>query len=175
MSNYKPAEENEPEDPRPSKSQRKRDIKAITELGARLLLIPDEQLSQLPYPEIVAAVIDCKKINKGNARKRQIQYIGKQLRQVELQQVYELVDRFDASTRVHATHFQELEDWRNRLLQGDRAVLGDIFAQLPDIDRQHLRQLVRLAVDEQRKKTEPPVNFRKLFQYLKSESERRQV
>ena len=156
---------------RPSKSQRKREVKLIAELAQKLLLIPDEQLAPLPYPVIVQAIIDCKTITKGNARKRQIQFIAKQLRHVDLNVVHQVVDRFDASSRTHITHFHQLEVWRDRLMAQDKQVLGEILQQCPLVDRQHLRQLVRNAVDERSKQAIPPVHFRKLFQYLKAESE----
>ena len=160
---------------RPSKSQRKREVKLIAELGEKLLTIPDEQLALIPYPDIVRAVIDCRAITKGNARKRQIQYIGKQLRHVELDIVHQVIDRFDASSRAHIMHFHQLEVWRDRLMEQDKQVLGEILQQCPLVDRQHLRQLVRNAVDEKSKQSSPPVQFRKLFQYLKSESEKAEI
>ena len=158
---------------RPSKSQRKRDVKAITELGAKLLDIPDAQLDKLPYPDLIEAVLTCKKITKGNARKRQVLHIGKQLRGLDLEPVYQLVDRFDASSRNHVIRFHQLEVWRDKLIRQDKQVMDEILHQLPDVDRQHLRQLVRNAINEASKietsPDKPPVHFRKLFQYLKAE------
>ncbi|HJL60784.1 MAG TPA: ribosome biogenesis factor YjgA [Pseudomonadales bacterium] len=168
------SDRSEPEDDefneRPSKSQRKRDVKAITDLGEKLMMIPQTQLDQLPYPKIVEAIRKGKKINKGNARKRQLQYIGKLLRKVDLQEVHELIDRFDTSSRAHVLQFQQLETWRELLIKQDKAVMGEILHQLPDIDIQHLHQLVRNAVREADEHREPPIHFRKLFQYLKMEA-----
>ena len=160
----------EPNPLQPSKSQRKRDVKAITELGEKLLGIPDDQLMNIPYSEIIESDIACKRITKGNARKRQLQYLGKQLRQVDLDPIHQLIDRFDASSRDHVLHFHQLETWRELLINQDKNVMGEILDQLPDIDRQHLRQLVRNAISERAGNIDPPVHFRKLFQYLKTES-----
>ena len=166
---------------RPSKSKRKREVHAITDLGEKLMLIPDSQLQTLPYPIIIDAITTCKKIKKGNARKRQIQFIGKQLRKIDLDIVHQLVDRFDASSRTHLTHFHMLETWRDRLIEQDGTVLAEIIQSLPSIDKQHLRQLTRNAINEKAKhdllrekqSTEvlKPIQFRKLFQYLKTESD----
>ena len=170
---------------RPSKSRRKREVHAITDLGEKLMTIPESQLKTIPYTIIVDAVIACKKIKKGNARKRQIQFIGKQLRKVDLDVVTELIDRFDASSNNHLRHFHQLESWRDRLLDEDQAILAEIFEAIPNIDRQHLRQLTRNAITEKSKhealrekgSTEnlSPIQFRKLFQFLKSETDFQEV
>ncbi|MFT7688779.1 MAG: ribosome-associated protein [Candidatus Azotimanducaceae bacterium] len=164
---------------RPSKSRRKREVHAITELGDKLMTIPDAQLNTLPYPLIIDAINECKKITKGNARKRQLQFIGKQLRKIDLDAVHQLIDRFDASSDAHATHFHLLEIWRDRLISEDQNVLSEIIEELPSIDLQHLRQLTRNAINEKTKHDKlrakqvtevlTPVQYRKLFQYLKSQ------
>jgi ribosome-associated protein len=68
----------------PSRSQLKRETQATNALGEQLLTIPASQLELLPYPEIIAAIVECKRITKGNARKRQLGYIGKLIRQVQM-------------------------------------------------------------------------------------------
>ncbi len=152
----------------PSKSQRKRDMQSLRDLGEKLLLLPADHLEQVSEPAIIAAVQDCKKITKGNARKRQLQYIGKLLNKTDIAEIQSLVDRFDASSRTHVTQFHKLERWRERLIEGDNSVLDDISTQFPGVDRQHLRQLTRKAISEKEKSAEPPIQYRKLFQYLKS-------
>ena len=79
-----------------------------------------------------------------------------------------MVDRFDAGSRSHVTQFHKLEQWRERLIEGDNHVLDEIFARFPGVDRQHLRHLTRKAITEREKSPEPPLQYRKLFQYLKS-------
>lgn len=152
----------------PSKSQLKRDAKALVEMGDQLLSIPEDQLHQINLPDVVAAILETKKITKGNARKRQLQYVGKLLRNADLTDLKQLLARFDASTREHATQFHQLEDWRERLIEGDPSALGEIAESYPNLDRQQLRSLVRNAVKEREQERQPPVHFRKLFQYLKS-------
>ena len=63
----------------PSKSQRKREMQLLRDLGEKLLSLPVDHLEKISEPAIIVAVQDCKKITKGNARKRQIQFIGKLL------------------------------------------------------------------------------------------------
>ena len=156
------------EDRGPSKSQRKRDMQSLRDLGEKLLSLPVDHLEQVSEPAIINAVQECKKITKGNARKRQLQFIGKLLSKSDLTEIQALVDRFDAGSRTHVTQFHKLEQWREKLISGDKDVLDDIFTQFPSIDRQHLRQLTRKAMTEREKSIDPPVQYRKLFQYLKS-------
>jgi len=152
---------------KPSKSSRKREMQMLRDLGERLLSIPDEQLSRLPA-DLVEAVNACKKITKGNARKRQLQYIGKLLRNGDADEVQRLVDRYDAGSRAHVLQFHQLEQWREHLIAGEPAAMDEILAAYPQVDRQHLRQLVRNAITERTAERQPPVHYRKLFQYLKS-------
>ncbi|MFT4821999.1 MAG: ribosome-associated protein [Candidatus Pseudothioglobus sp.] len=152
----------------PSKSQRKRDMHALRDLGERLTELPEAHVKELLSPELMDILLACKKITKGNARKRQIQYLGKRLRQIDTDKLQALIDRFDASTQDHANQFHRLERWRERLINQDATALEEILELIPEIDRQHLRQLTRLAISERDQQKQPPVQFRKLFQYLKS-------
>ena len=166
-------EDTELEDLGPSKSQLKRDAQALVELGEKLLKIPEQQLPQIDLPEVVDAVLEAKKIRKGNARKRQMQFIGKLLRKSDTTALLQLINRFDASSVEHANQFHKLESWRERLITGDNSALDEIIAELPEVDIQHLRSLTRNASRERQQQEaadnpQPPVHFRKLFQYLKS-------
>ena len=156
------------DDDSPSKSQRKRDMHALRDMGERLLELPDAHVRELLPPNIMDALTACRKITKGNARKRQMQYVGKLLRQVETDKLQALLDRFDASSQDHVNKFHKLERWRDRLLSQDDTVMEEIINETPTIDRQHLRQLARAAILEREQEKQPPVQFRKLFQYLKS-------
>ncbi|MEX2327262.1 MAG: ribosome biogenesis factor YjgA, partial [Pseudomonadales bacterium] len=132
----------------PSKSQRKRELSALRDLGEKLLSVHEDQLTVLS-PEIVEAVLACKKITKGNARKRQLQYIGKLLRSADnVDQARDLVDRKDAGTRAYTAHFHQLELWRERLIAGDDDTMAEIMDAYPNMDRQHFRHLVKNAIAE---------------------------
>lgn len=154
---------------RPSKSEKKREMHALRDLGEELLDVPENQLGRLSDTRIVEAVLACKKITRGNARKRQLQYIGKLMRTADVDEIRALVDRLNAGSSAHVARFHRLEQWREGLIAGDPRTMEDVLTEIPDIDRQHLRQLVRAAVSEREQDKEPPVNFRKLFQYLKDQ------
>ncbi|MBT3427652.1 MAG: DUF615 domain-containing protein [Gammaproteobacteria bacterium] len=155
-----------------SKTQRKKEADDIRSLGERLCQLTDAQLQKLPYPELLVAIKDYRKINKGNARKRQLQFIGKQLRKLDLDPVVRIIERYDSASRSHLLKMKRLEAWRDGLLSDEPATLTEIGEVHPEVDRQQLRQLVKEARKEaDRFETDPSSSrtwFRKLFQYLKA-------
>lgn len=162
---------NEPIDDRKSKTQQKKEMQSLKNLGEKLLELPEEQLQSIEEPALIQAVTECKRITKGNARKRQIQYIGKLMRSADIDHIQRLVDRFDSSSKSHTIQFHKLERWRQELMEENKEVMGEIIRDCPNVDRQHLNQLVRNAIHERERQSEPPIHFRKLFQYLKSLSD----
>jgi ribosome-associated protein len=68
----------------PSKSQRKRDAHALQALGVQLVALSTAQLARLDLPETLhEAVVAAQRIRSHGARTRQMQYIGKVMRQLE--------------------------------------------------------------------------------------------
>ena len=132
----------------PSKSQEKRDAAEISKLAERLCALKSSQLALIPYPNIINAVTTYQKITKGNARKRQLGYISRQLRKLELSDVRAVVQRFDSSSPLHQTLIAKLENYRTRLIESDAEVVTEISNHFPDVDRQHLMLLVRKAQRE---------------------------
>jgi len=151
-----------------SKSQRKRDATAAQQLGKDILgLSPDAQNS-IELPENLSkALNDARRIKKNSALKRQLQYIGKLMRHIDLEpirkQYLKLTNHYDKD--IKALH--HLEKWRDRLLaEGDKA-LEELIIEAPDTDRQHLRQLIRQSAKETKLK-KPPKSAREIFKYLKT-------
>jgi len=69
---------------KPSKSQRKRDAHALQVLGARLVELPPALLTRLELPDVLReAVLAMRGMPSHGARTRQIQYIGKLMRQLD--------------------------------------------------------------------------------------------
>ncbi len=155
-----------------SKSQRKREMQDLRTVAEKLVAMSDEQLSKIVNADILKAVSEYRRISKGNARKRQLQFLAKLLKSVDITDIQQLIDRYDASTRSHNIRFHQLEQWREQLMRQDFDAIEEIAAQYPATDRQHLKHLVRNAVAEQLKieqgKKVPPAQFRKIFQYLKT-------
>ena len=150
-----------------SKSQRKRDMDELKKLGMELLEFSDDALRQLQMPEtLLEAIRTGKRITSNNARKRQMQYIGKLLKDTDAAPLQEAVDARNHQHATHTREFHQLEELRDKLvLEGDSA-LPAVLALFPRTDRQHLRKLVRQARKEQETR-QPPRASRLLFRYLR--------
>ena len=150
-----------------SKSQVKRELLALQELGERLTTLKPDLIARLPLSDALhKALADAPKHKAHIARKRHIQYIGKLMRDQDVDAIVALVDQLDASTRQYNERFHALERWRDRLIaEGDSAL--ESFVELyPDADVQHLRGLVRHAQHEVAR-NKPPAAARKVFKYIR--------
>lgn len=150
-----------------SKSQRKRDLDELRQLGMKLLEFSEDSLRQLKLPEqLLEAVLTGKRITSHVARKRQLQYIGKLMKTFDATPVREAVaareHQHDASTR----EFHLLESLRDRLLVEGDAAVSAVLAHFPHTDRPHLRKLVRQA-RQQQATGQPAGAARALFRYLR--------
>jgi len=150
-----------------SKSQRKRELDDLKKLGSELLEFSDDALRQLITSEVLLeALRTARRITSNSARKRQMQYIGKLLKDED---AAPLIDAVNTRHNQHATHtrsFHKLEELRDSLLEDGDSALPEVLALFPRTDRQHLRKLVRQARKEQETK-QPPRAARLLFRYLR--------
>lgn len=154
----------------PSKSQKKRDMDGLRELGDRLTALSPDHLAKVDNDQVREAVEAARKITKGNARKRQIQYIAKLLSRIDVDPIKNIIETLDASSAAYIQKFHQLESWREKLVNGDSETLSEVLDKSPNADRQRLRHLVRKARDE-RETGQQTTHFRRLFQFLKALSE----
>jgi ribosome-associated protein len=151
-----------------SKSQRKRDSHALQDLGSELVKLPVADLDKLPLEEdLRQAILEAKRIKQHGALKRQLQFIGKLMRNSDADVIREAYQRLINPFREDIRHFHLLEQWRDRLLRDGDDALQELLQDYPDIDRQHIRQLIRTA-NKERKANKTPRAARELFQYLKT-------
>lgn len=150
-----------------SKSQRKRDAEAAQQLGKDLLSLSVSDLDAIELPENLSkALDDARRIKKNSALKRQLQYIGKLMRYVDVEPIRAQYLKLTNHYGQDVKKFHRLEEWRDRLLtEGDKA-LEDLISEMPNTDRQHLRQLMRQSTKET-KLNKPPKSAREIFKYLK--------
>lgn len=160
-------EEEATADEGPSKSQRKRDMASLRELGEQLANLPDQDLNTLADEQLRDAALEYRRINKGNAKKRQLQYIGKLLKRVDLDRIRALVERNDASKLAHKAALHQLERWRTLLLEDFSAGVAAVAGAHPGVNRQQLRTLTREAAREQAEADSDRRHYRKLFQFLR--------
>ena len=150
-----------------SKTELKRLAQTATELGKQLVELDKATLNKLDLPaNILDNVLTTQSIKSNIARKRQLQYLGKQIRNSDMDNIQQQLARLNQQHRQDTAQFHKLEEWRDQLIQqGDDAV--NLFvADYPDADRQHLRQLIRKSRQESEKNA-APASARKLFRYIK--------
>lgn len=157
----------DPDADRPlSKTRRKKDSHALQALGEALVALKPAQLARIELPERLAdAVAEARRITGFEARRRQMQYIGKIMRDVDSTHIAEHVERIRNDRLEDNVRHHELEHWRERLLVEDSAAT-ELARAAPDIDMQRVRALVRAARNEHAR-GQPPKSSRALFRLLR--------
>jgi ribosome-associated protein len=157
---------------KPSKSLLKRQMDDLQTLGGRLISLSKEKLMQLSLPErLFDAVIDAKRITANGATARQLQFIGKQMRNLDESHVALIKEKFlawDGLSKSETNKLHLIEYWRDALLEKDTA-LQDYLQTAPTTSPDQL-QAMRMAIRQARKDIstgKPPKNARVLFQLIK--------
>jgi ribosome-associated protein len=156
-----------------SKSQIKRELHALQALGERLTTLKPEMQDRLPLSDDMRRALEAAPKHKTHiARKRHIQYLGKLMRDQDVDAILAVVDQLDSSTREYNERFHALERWRDRLIGGSDDTLEEFVGHYPETDRQHLRGLIRHAQHEIAH-NKPPTATRKVFKYIRELDERK--
>lgn len=150
-----------------SKSQRKRESQALQDMGKRLLKLTDSELKRVPMDGALAeAVAEGRDIKAHSARKRQIKFIGKLLRNGDAEPIRAALDGLEEWADEEKASHHQLERWRERLLEEGDGALHELLSVKPQADSQHLRQLIRTSLHE-REAGKPPKASRQLFRVLR--------
>ena len=151
---------------RTSKSQRKRDMTALQDIGTELVMLNADRLAQIKLPERLAeAIFEAQRIRDFEGRRRQMQFIGKLMREVDPAPIRALLDQWSGVTRDLTARQRRVERWRERLLAGDDA-LTSFAGDHPGCDLQHLRSLIA-SVKRDRALNRTPKNYRELFRAIR--------
>ncbi len=159
--------DNEPDEySGPSKSQLKREMTALQALGAELVTLSRERLAKIEMPERLRdALLDAQRFTKHEAKRRQMQYIGKIMRDIDATPLQAAMDEINGVSDTANIRQHRLERLRTRLME-DEAVFGEVARDYPGADMQHLRQLRRNALKEAQQ-GKPPRAYRELFRELR--------
>ena len=150
-----------------SKTRRKKEMHDLQALGVALVELPESQLLEMKLEEKLRdAVLEAKRIKAHEGRRRQIQYIGRLMRDIDPAPLREQLDALTGQSAAEAARHRRLEALREKLLADDLA-LTDYVKTHAGADLQELRTLIRNARKEQ-KEGKPPRAFRELFRLLKS-------
>lgn len=154
----------------PSRSQLRRDALDIFKLAEALAALSDAQLARVPLDQDLRdEVLRTRAVTSHIARKRQTQFLAKQMRKLDdesVEAIRKALAHDRAAAHREAAELHRTEAWRERLLEEGDDALAEFVAAHPSADRQRLRQLVRNAVAE-RKANKPPHAYRELFRVLR--------
>jgi ribosome-associated protein len=153
-----------------SKSEMKRDMIELQELGERIVALPRKKAMELPISEMMkAAVRESDRVGKNEAMRRHMQYIGRLIRSEDIEAVRNALDLLDPSSEAYGRVTGQQEQWRTRLIN-DPDALNDFIEQFPTVDRQHLRGLIRNATKEiSGESPKPGSNYKNLFKAIKEQ------
>jgi len=133
---------------RPSKSQIKRDMHALLDLGKALVALSPERLKQLPLAEpLFEAIRLAQRTTSREGRRRQVHYVGKLMRAAPADAIRAQLDEWQNGSHAQAARMHRLERWRDQLLEDD-AALTALLTTHPHTDSQALRAQIRAARKE---------------------------
>ena len=115
---------------------------ALQDLGTELVMLNADQLAQIELPErLHEAITDAQRIRDFEGRRRQMQFIGKLMREIDPAPIRAKLDEWSGVARAGTAQQHLVERWRERLLADDIA-LTLFAAEYPGCDLQHLRSLI---------------------------------
>ena len=157
----------EDEELEPSRTRRKLDDLALQELGEALVDVPAAKLAELDLPERLRdAIVQARGISKFGALRRQMQYIGRLMREEgDTETIRARLDAWNGVSVEETARLHLIERWRLKLLDDDKG-LDALIAEYPRADIQRLRTLIRNTKRE-KETGKPPKSFRELFQALR--------
>ena len=152
------------DDPPVSKTRKKQEMQDMQAHGARLVQMPEERLRRLDLPEnLLSAVLEAKRITAHGGLRRQLRYIAKLMRTVDVNTLLQAFAGADNAGAQHKQIFHAAERWRERLLEEDGA-LDELMRNFPAADAAALRVLVRGIKNEPADR--PSKHRRGLFRIL---------
>lgn len=167
MIHYDENEEPE-EDEAPSRSQKKREMTALQKAAEKIVKLGPELVRKSGLQEkFVDAVLEAQKIKKHEAKRRQIQFLGKIMREMDPEPILRFIENVELGNRDDAKKFHQLEQWRAGLIEGNFELINDLAEKYPNINRQHILQLARNAKKEITA-GKPPKSSRALFKALRT-------
>ena len=136
-------------------------------LGAALVALSESRLGDMQLENnLLQAVLEAKRIKSHEAKRRQMQYVGRLMREVDPEPIRAQLAAIEGGSAQATAAHRRLEAWRERLLEDDQA-LTDFAGEHPGADLQKIRALIRNARQEQ-KQSKPPRAYRELFRMLKT-------
>ena len=135
------SDNSETDDLQPSKSERKRQMLALQEMGERLVSLSRSDLNRIDIADerLIEAVEIARGITARGGLKRQLQFIGKLMRSTDTAPIERGLAMLDQQDAVSTANFHRVETARDRLRDEGDAALGDILAIWPAAEASLLR------------------------------------
>ncbi len=153
-----------------SKSAVKREMTRLKELGAFLTTLTNSQLASITLPEKLAlAIEESHNIKQNNARKRHFQFIGKLMRDMDIEQLESELNAIKEKNHRQSRQQPYIKAWTERLILEEGEVLQEYIKEFPNCEIQLLRQLIRAAKTEYKKQNEElkqGTQYIKLFKFI---------
>jgi ribosome-associated protein len=153
-----------------SKTKLKAEADAAQEIGRQLLELPKDRLKKLQLDEALNdAIVEAKRLTANGAIRRQLQYIGRLMRDIDLAPIVEQLQKWEGKHIEENARFHQMERWRTRLIEDAKAF--ELFlVEYPRTDVQRMRTLIRNAQKEQAA-NKPPKSSRELFKMIRDLAE----
>ena len=149
-----------------SRTKKKQEVEELQRLGAALVELPAKELDALDLPAVLlAAVREAQRITSHEAKRRQVQFIGKVMRKLDPAPVRAAVAAITSQSAATRARQKRLEQWRERLIADDAALTEFALAHA-GADLQEMRTLIRNARKEIAQ-SKPPRAQRELFRVLR--------
>lgn len=128
-----------------SKTQRKKEAHEQQELGERLTQLSEAVLETLPLGErLHAAILEFKRLPpKRGAVKRQLQFIGKLMRKSDTDAILAILDEQPHGGNPASPEKEIAKRCCSIILNRGDDGIQQVLAELPALDRQQLRQILR--------------------------------
>lgn len=150
-----------------SKSEIKRDAEDLKQLGEKLVNLTKANLTKVPLDDSLKDTIELAQRLQKEARRRQLQYIGKLLRSIDAEPIREALEKIENKHNQQQAMLHKLEILRDELVAKGDAVLTDLLNEHPSADRQQLRNLIR-AAQKEKEQNKPSKAYREIYQILKT-------
>ena len=150
-----------------SKSEIKRDAEDLKQFGEKLVNLTKANLTKVPLDDSLKDAIELAQRLQKEARRRQLQYIGKLLRSIDAEPIREALEKIENKHNQQQAMLHKLEILRDELIVKGDAALTDLLNEYPSADRQQLRNLIR-AAQKEKEQNKPSKAYREIYQILKT-------
>ncbi len=144
-----------------SKSEIKRDAEDLKQLGEKLVNLTKANLTKVPLDDSLKDAIELAQRLQKEARRRQLQYIGKLLRSIDAEPIREALEKIENKHNQQQAMLHKLEILRDELVAKGDVALTDLLNEHPSADRQHLRNLIR-AAQKEKEQNKPSKAYREI-------------